>query len=88
MCGCELIKCWDSSEGCASCRTFRIDNQIKLRGHRVELGEIEAILLRHESVKEAVVILSENGQVCCVESGMYKPARRSCSSWPWHYFAD
>ncbi|MGA9379142.1 MAG: amino acid adenylation domain-containing protein, partial [Phormidium sp.] len=37
----------------------RIDDQIKLRGFRVELGEIEAILLQHQSVKEAVVILYE-----------------------------
>ncbi|MDO3679095.1 non-ribosomal peptide synthetase [Paenibacillus ehimensis] len=33
----------------------RIDNQVKIRGYRIELGEIENRLIRHESVKEAVV---------------------------------
>ncbi|MDZ8183919.1 MAG: amino acid adenylation domain-containing protein [Nostoc sp. ChiSLP02] len=37
----------------------RIDEQVKLRGFRVELGEIESLLLQHSSVKEAVVILYE-----------------------------
>lgn len=31
----------------------RLDDQVKLRGHRVELGEIEALLLQHPAVKEA-----------------------------------
>jgi amino acid adenylation domain-containing protein len=35
----------------------RIDEQIKLRGFRVELGEIESLLLQHPLVKEAIVIL-------------------------------
>jgi amino acid adenylation domain-containing protein len=35
----------------------RIDAQVKLRGFRVELGEIESLLLQHSLVKEAVVIL-------------------------------
>jgi non-ribosomal peptide synthetase component F len=34
----------------------RRDGQVKVRGQRVELGEIEAILCRHERVKEAVVL--------------------------------
>jgi amino acid adenylation domain-containing protein len=37
----------------------RIDEQIKLRGFRVELGEIESLLLQHQSVKEVVVIFYE-----------------------------
>ncbi|MEH2279392.1 MAG: amino acid adenylation domain-containing protein [Nostoc sp.] len=37
----------------------RIDEQVKLRGFRVELGEIESLLLQHQSVKEAIVILYE-----------------------------
>ncbi|MHC5758897.1 amino acid adenylation domain-containing protein [Nostoc sp.] len=37
----------------------RIDAQVKLRGFRVELGEIESLLLQHPLVKEAVVILDE-----------------------------
>ena len=39
----------------------RNDHQIKIRGFRVELGEIEAQLTRHPLVKEAVVIAREEG---------------------------
>ena len=35
----------------------RIDRQIKLRGYRIELNEIEAALLKHEDVEEAAVIM-------------------------------
>ncbi|KAI9899658.1 hypothetical protein N3K66_006119 [Trichothecium roseum] len=35
----------------------RMDGQVKLRGHRVELGEIEHSLRTHEDVNEAVVVL-------------------------------
>jgi amino acid adenylation domain-containing protein len=35
----------------------RRDNQVKIRGHRVELGEIETLLSRNPAVKEAVVTL-------------------------------
>ncbi|WP_414448655.1 amino acid adenylation domain-containing protein [Burkholderia sp. 22PA0099] len=34
----------------------RRDHQVKVRGHRVELGEIEAVLLRHPAVRDAVVV--------------------------------
>ncbi len=37
----------------------RIDDQVKLRGFRIEIGEIESLLLQHSLVKEAVVILYE-----------------------------
>lgn len=35
----------------------RIDNQVKVRGYRVELGEIESALLEHEAVKDTVAIV-------------------------------
>lgn len=33
----------------------RRDFQVKIRGHRIEIGEIEQLMLRHEQVKETVV---------------------------------
>lgn len=35
----------------------RADAEVKIRGHRVDLGEIESVLLEHPSVSEAVVSL-------------------------------
>jgi amino acid adenylation domain-containing protein/non-ribosomal peptide synthase protein (TIGR01720 family) len=37
----------------------RLDHQIKLRGLRVEIGEIESALLNHPAVSEAVVVARE-----------------------------
>ncbi|MBE9209301.1 amino acid adenylation domain-containing protein [Nostoc sp. LEGE 06077] len=38
----------------------RIDNQVKLRGFRIESGEIEAILNQHPSVQVSVVVVRED----------------------------
>ncbi|MBW4537635.1 MAG: amino acid adenylation domain-containing protein [Myxacorys chilensis ATA2-1-KO14] len=38
----------------------RVDHQVKIRGFRIELGEIEAVLKQHSTVKEAVVIATED----------------------------
>ncbi|TGU91766.1 non-ribosomal peptide synthetase, partial [Mesorhizobium sp. M00.F.Ca.ET.186.01.1.1] len=38
----------------------RIDHQVKIRGHRVELGEVESVLLRYDTVKEAAAITHED----------------------------
>ncbi|TCN17537.1 non-ribosomal peptide synthetase [Mesobacillus foraminis] len=37
----------------------RNDDQVKVRGYRVELGEIETKLMGHASVREAVVVLND-----------------------------
>jgi acyl carrier protein len=38
----------------------RIDHQVKLRGYRIELEEIEKHLLQHKDIKTALVIIREN----------------------------
>jgi amino acid adenylation domain-containing protein len=38
----------------------RLDNQVKLRGFRIELEEIETALSQHPQVREAVVLLRED----------------------------
>jgi amino acid adenylation domain-containing protein len=45
----------------------RLDHQVKIRGYRIELGEIENELLRHDNVKDAVIIADgeeENPYLC------------------------
>ncbi|MBD1902831.1 amino acid adenylation domain-containing protein [Trichocoleus sp. DQ-A3] len=38
----------------------RIDDQVKLRGFRVELGEVETVLSQHPGVRQSIVLLRED----------------------------
>ncbi len=38
----------------------RVDNQVKVRGYRIELEEIEYYLISHHKIKQAVVIIRED----------------------------
>jgi acyl-coenzyme A synthetase/AMP-(fatty) acid ligase len=42
-------------DGCLEC-LGRTDFQVKVRGHRIELGEVEAVLARHPAIAAAVVV--------------------------------
>lgn len=39
----------------------RTDDQVKLRGHRIELAEVESVLQEHPSVRQAVAVLVDSG---------------------------
>jgi thioesterase domain-containing protein/acyl carrier protein len=40
----------------------RIDDQVKVRGYRIEPGEIESALMRYPGVKDCVVVLKDEAQ--------------------------
>lgn len=44
----------------------RRDDQKKLRGHRIELSEIEACLLRDKEVKNVYVYIDDNQLIACI----------------------
>ncbi|MEM9460816.1 MAG: amino acid adenylation domain-containing protein [Myxococcota bacterium] len=64
----------------------RRDHMVKVRGHRVELGEIEAILGQHQDVTEAAVVVVGSGmhaRLIAFLTGEHRPAlldvKRHCA---------
>ncbi|WP_214322206.1 non-ribosomal peptide synthetase [Nonomuraea sediminis] len=58
----------------------RTDNQVKLRGHRVELGEIEAVLESHQQVRQAVAAVRDDLLVAYVVGGDPEDVRAHASA--------
>ncbi|WP_415976037.1 amino acid adenylation domain-containing protein [Rhodococcus sp. 077-4] len=50
----------------------RVDSQVKIRGHRVELSEVEASMLRHPDVRQASVI-GRSGSLAAYAVGPIEP---------------
>lgn len=41
----------------------RLDRQVKVAGHRIELAEIERVASSHEAVRDCVALLTDGGQI-------------------------
>ena len=54
----------------------RVDNQMKVRGYRIEPGEIEAALMRHPAIRECVVIAREEQDGASVSSSDRQPIKQ------------
>ncbi|TDD94832.1 non-ribosomal peptide synthetase [Actinomadura rubrisoli] len=59
----------------------RDDDLVKIRGYRVGLGEIQAVLAEHASVEEAAVAVTETGDIAAFHVGAADPAEleRACA---------
>jgi hypothetical protein len=55
----------------------RNDHQVKIHGHRIELGEVESVLSEHPDVCEAIVIVSGEGQGRYLDAYILPAANRS-----------
>jgi len=59
----------------------RLDDQIKIRGFRVELGEVEALLNQYPEIQEAVVAVGENHSTSKQLVGYIVPQKNTEISW-------
>jgi natural product biosynthesis luciferase-like monooxygenase protein/amino acid adenylation domain-containing protein len=64
----------------------RIDQQVKVRGHRIELGEVETVLGQHPQVSEAVVITWGDSPVNTQLTAYVVPKRTDSATVPGQTF--
>ncbi len=72
----------------------RRDNQIKIRGHRIELGEIDAIVNQYQpEIKSTTIYHKERNEICCFVESQEEVNTHNLASYlaeklPKHYQPD
>jgi amino acid adenylation domain-containing protein len=60
----------------------RTDSQVKIRGFRIEPGEVESQLLKHDEIKEAVIVVKEDERRDKYLCAYYVPVEEATSDNP------